>query len=160
MSVWKVFVAAALSVLAVPAWAGDLLVASTGAPVVVMRGTELVGTTPLTLADLPAGTVDLGFRDGPLSATAFTQRVTIPATGTVRLDVDLPARVATATAVAPPATTSQATASPATTSPATTSPATARPGRRPRLPSGCNRHPRPPRAWTSAGAATASGASG
>lgn len=132
MSVWKMLVAAALSALAVPAWAGDLLVASTGAPVVVMRGAELVGTTPLTLADLPAGTVDLGFRDAPLSATAFTQRVTIPATGAVRLDVDLPARVATATAVAPAAPPT-ASASPATSpaaspaSPPAPAPAPAKP---------------------------------
>jgi hypothetical protein len=78
-----------------PVWAGDLTVVSTGAPVVVLRGGLVLGTTPFTLPDLPGGSMELGFRDAPMSATAFTQVVTVPEAGGVRLEVNLPERVAT-----------------------------------------------------------------
>ncbi len=76
------------------AWAGDLNVLSTGAPVFVVRSGEIVGPTPLTLPDLPEGKVELGFRESPLSTTAFTQIVMVPKTGVLRLEVNLPARIA------------------------------------------------------------------
>ena len=62
-----------------PGWAGDVEVRSKGAPVVVVRDGAVLGTTPITLRDLPEGTVQLGFREAPLAATAFTQLVPVPA---------------------------------------------------------------------------------
>ncbi len=97
MSVPKFLAVGLFLLAAAPAWAGDLAVVSTGAPVVVLRGAEVIGTTPFTLANLPAGQVELGFRDAPLSATAFTQVVTVPQIGVVRVDVNLPARTAAST---------------------------------------------------------------
>ncbi|MDP2306542.1 MAG: hypothetical protein Q8P18_11015 [Pseudomonadota bacterium] len=85
-----------------PAFAGDLEIRSTGGPVVVMRAGKVAGTTPLTIADLPAGRLDLGFRDAPLGATLFTQNVDVPAVGRIVLEVDLSGRVARAM-VPPPA---------------------------------------------------------
>ena len=75
-------------------WAGDVEVRSKGAPVVVVRDGAVLGTTPLTLRDLPEGTIQLGFREGPLAATAFTQLVPVPAKGLVVWEVDAPSRIA------------------------------------------------------------------
>lgn len=106
IALWRLaypLAAAALLLAASPAFAGDLTVQSVGAPVVVLRGGEVIGTTPFTLPGLPEGPLQLGFRDAPLSATAFTQIVTVPLTGVIRLDVNLPSRIATATLTAAPA---------------------------------------------------------
>jgi hypothetical protein len=95
-----------------PVWAGDLTVVSTGAPVVVLRGGQVLGTTPFTLPDLNGGSMELGFRDAPMSATAFTQVVTVPETGGVRLEVNLAERVATSLAAAPSRPTQAPSAAP------------------------------------------------
>jgi len=95
-----------------PVWAGDLTVVSTGAPVVVLRGGQVIGTTPFTLPDLPGGSMELGFRDAPMSATAFTHLVTVPEAGGVRLEVNLPERVATTLAAAPSRPTQAPSAAP------------------------------------------------
>lgn len=91
----------ALLVYSAPVWAGDVTITSPGTPVVVMRGAQMVGTTPVTLRDLAEGEIELGFRDAPLSATAFTQTVNVPAQGAVELDVNLPDRIATTRVAAP-----------------------------------------------------------
>lgn len=86
--------ALASGLLAPAAWAGDVEVRSKGAPVVVVRDGAVLGTTPLTLRDLPEGTIQLGFREAPLAATAFTQLVPVPAKGLVVWEVDAPSRIA------------------------------------------------------------------
>lgn len=102
------------------AWAGDLVVQSTGGPVVVMKGTEVLGTTPLTVKDLPTGKMELGFREHTLSATVFTQKVFIPQTGATVLEVNLTERTAlpvVPAAAPPPAPVAVAPAAPAPAAP-------------------------------------------
>ena len=122
------FAPALLALLAAPAWAGDLtVVSSTSAPVVVLRGGQIVGTTPFTLPNLPEGPVELGFREAPLSATAFTQQVAVPEVGGVRVEVNLPERIATTSAaVVAPAVVAPVVA-PAVVAPAVAAPAVVAP---------------------------------
>jgi hypothetical protein len=110
-SILRVLLPTTLLLSAPFAWAGDLVVVSTGAPVVVLRGGEVVGTTPLTLPGLPEGKVELGFRQALLSATVFTQVVTVPTTGGIQVSVNLPERTASTVAMAP-AVQAPATAAP------------------------------------------------
>jgi len=118
------FAPALLALMAAPAWAGDLTVVSaTSAPVVVLRGGQIVGTTPFTLPNLPEGPVELGFREAPLSATAFTQQVAVPEVGGVRVEVNLPERIATTSAaVVAPAVVAPAVAAPAVVAPVAAAP--------------------------------------
>ena len=83
-----------LAFLPSAASAGDLEITSVGEPVVVMRGRDVVGTTPVTLTSLPAGSYDLGFRETLLGATLFTESVDVSEPGAVRLEVNLPERTA------------------------------------------------------------------
>jgi hypothetical protein len=76
------------------AWAGDLAVGSVGAPVVVMKGSDVLGTTPFTATNLATGTIELGFRESTLGATVFTQKIYVPESGLTTLQVDLPGRSA------------------------------------------------------------------
>ncbi len=110
------------------AWAGDLEIRSTGPAVMVMRGNSVAGTTPLLLKDLPEGAIELGFRETPLGATVFSQKVQVPATGTVALEVNLPQRTAIiAAATAPVAVAPAATPAPATAAAPAAPPAPAKP---------------------------------
>lgn len=86
-----------------PAWAGDLEVRSVGAPVVVMLGGTVAGSTPFSIKDYPAGTVELGFRETPLGTTVFSQRVYVAATGTTVIEVNLPERAALPVVASAPA---------------------------------------------------------
>lgn len=91
-----------LIVMLSAAWAGDLEIRSVGSPVIVMLGGALAGTTPVTLKDQPAGTIELGFRETTLGATVFTQKVYVSDTGTTTIEVNLPERAALPIVPGPP----------------------------------------------------------
>lgn len=114
----KAMVLAGLLCWSAQSWAGELEVHSAGVPVVVMRGNTVVGTTPLTLKDLPAGSLELGFRESTLGSTLFTQKVNIPASGLVSLEVNLTERTATLAAPPPPPPTTPVAPPPVPTGPA------------------------------------------
>lgn len=101
MSLLHPLVPAMLLLTASSAWAGDLVIQSTGAPVFVVRGGEMVGSTPLTLPGLPGGRLELGFREAALSTTVFTQVVTVPESGVLQLEVNLPQRTANVASMPP-----------------------------------------------------------
>lgn len=117
---------ALLCLAPLPAWAGDLSITSVGPPVVVLQGGKVLGTTPFTLDAVPAGPLELGFRETLLSATVFTQVLAVPGEGALYMQINLPER--TAAFVDPPkpgapaVATSAPAATPETTKPAVTPP--------------------------------------
>ena len=107
--------------------AGDVVLQSAGAPVMVVYNGAVLGPSPVTLKDVAAGNILLGFREGPLAPTAFSQTIAVPAQGQVVWEVDLPARTAkpVAAPAAAPAGTPPAVAPTTPAAPATSAAPTA-----------------------------------
>jgi hypothetical protein len=79
-------------VCGVTAYAGTVVISSTGAPVVITLDGAVVGPTELTLTDVAPGKHRIGFRSSTFAADAFSESIYVSKQGGLKVLVDLDAR--------------------------------------------------------------------
>lgn len=121
VTVHAVILTLALVLPVAAASAAPVTVHSTDAQVVIVVDGKPVGSTPIANLDLAAGEHEIGVRSTLYGATAFTERISVPESGTVDLFVDW-GKQAIWIATAPPPRPPAAPASPPAPPPAAAAP--------------------------------------